>query len=134
MDVYNAILKAADQIEKYPDHFHFIENRVPRTCDSPGCAIGWIAHFANTRANGYTDASQEMFGMSPEGFYQRMTEVEGRGPYWTSGRWPHNAVKCASTLRLYAAKFHAPAEPALHPGYIKLRNSLEVTAALRETA
>ena len=50
MNVREAILAAADHIETYPKKFSFASVEVPsrRSCGTPGCALGWIGHFAGS--------------------------------------------------------------------------------------
>ena len=102
------ILKAADFIEANPNQFDFGETDVPHTCDSPGCALGWIHHFSGIKGVAYgrqliqyvIDA-EHLFGhgVSDQDFYDRMTELVG------TAKWRDEAALCAKGLRLYAEKF-----------------------------
>lgn len=56
MDIYNAILKAADHIEKEPHLYNFYCNRVP-DCGTPGCMLGWIGHFMGLTGSVYNDVA-----------------------------------------------------------------------------
>jgi alpha-beta hydrolase superfamily lysophospholipase len=101
-DIYTAIMKAADHIERNPRLFDFDRIDIPK-CGSPGCAIGWIGHFF-----GATHETLEGFAMKtllPGGsgkFYVYMNELA------RTTNWIKSPKQCASTLRLYAAKYHAP--------------------------
>lgn len=101
MNIYSAIMKAADQIQKNPQTFDF--SSMHMDCGSPMCALGWIAHFG-----GYTEhiggVSMWIMGThyhSDIEFYGRLFEFEKK--------WTDDANSCASALRLYAAKYHKPA-------------------------
>lgn len=100
MNIRDAILKAADWIEKNPALFDFEVCEVP-ACGSPGCAIGWIGHFMGRNA-GYTGFKEIAISMGlpdHEGtFYQRMDDI--------NAVWDRDAKACSHTLRLYADKYH----------------------------
>lgn len=107
MNIRNAILSAANHIEQNPHLFDFMSVRVPENpCGTPGCAIGWIGHFAEVggwvahnvapamglkAAAGDSDAAHE--------FYRRMDALGKDG-------WRKDAEVCASALRLYADHYH----------------------------
>jgi len=127
-DVYTAIMKAADHIEKYPKDFVFLESQVPWgnnfsresvTCGTPGCALGWIGAYLNegkvTRKL-YNFAQVPFFlglamvtGEAVCQFYSRMDELVDHDG------WRQRASLCAHGLRLYAAKYHAPKVEATVP-------------------
>src|ERR1700760_2850261 len=46
MDTYQAILRAADHIDRQPQLFDFERTRIPGNCRTPACALGWIGFFA----------------------------------------------------------------------------------------
>lgn len=111
IDVRTAILEAADYIEANPNYFDFMSVWTPKehTCGSPGCAIGWINHFANNRIGKTIGCSEEVnavLGVTPDKFYKRMD-----GFLMFSSDWRYNAKYCARRLRRYANKFH-PAKPS----------------------
>ena len=102
MNVYEAIMKAADHIEMNPHLFNFTEVRVP-SCSTPGCAVGWIAHFRGMepRICGITtDAGAEALGYCYNQFIYQMDDLNGV-------TWRFSAEKCAAAMRLYAKKYHA---------------------------
>lgn len=116
--VYEAILLAADHIERNPQDFNFGAIYIPHGCGSPGCALGWVGfHLGITNdtidaSDGWLDRIQltaHRLGCDseykPHMFYSRMDALCG------SSNWQRNASLCAATLRLYAAKYHAPAKP-----------------------
>jgi len=109
MNVRNAILKAADHIEKNPNEFDFMAIGFPEPgCKTPGCALGWIGSFLGKRATyGVTLCSEEMLGVSEGGFYNRMRKFDKN--------WEYEAGACARALRQYA-DVHCPATQPRHSG------------------
>lgn len=106
MDIYNAIMKAADHIERHPELFDFETMLVP-ACGTPGCALGWTAHFMqfdHEDAN-VGDFAAKMLPWSEGAFYEKMNRVFGAMRF----DWIGDAALCARTMRAYAAKYHAPA-------------------------
>jgi len=130
--MYDAIMKAADQIETNPETFSFSATRIPgKDCGTPGCALGWIGHFSGgNRKLSFLSVPPQLGldGYDGDGdFYYRM-KVLCRGG--DSSAWKFSASKCAETLRLYAEKYHAPEKPqvktGVHPFVQKLLD-VEVT-------
>jgi hypothetical protein len=107
VEIRQAILKAADHIERYPDDFDFAATKVP-DCGTPGCALGWIAAFAGLKER-YSEAAVWM-GLAAEPlrggsdrqrvytFYNRMDDLVGY--------WHKDPAICAKGMRLYADKYH----------------------------
>jgi len=112
MNVYEAIMKAADHIERHPNEFMFTAAFCPEKpgCGSPGCALGWIGAFMGLGARGFMEVAMrltgERFSTADDTFYGRMNNLNGKRVDWRK-----NPDKCARALRLYAAKYHAPAKP-----------------------
>lgn len=106
MSIRNAILAAADHIERNSGTFNFMAGVVPHDCKSPGCAIGWVAHFAGSARLGYSEACTEIFGFHRHDFYRRLSDLTGDEGKLL-GKWSKDAMTCALGLRLYADKFHA---------------------------
>lgn len=116
MNIYQAILKAANHIERNPGAFNFSSVHIPNGCGTPGCALGWIGHFAgvthqvyssiclvakNPSKGDYAFPVNHLFDIDQTEFYSRMdAAIED----WD---WRFDAHKCATALRLYAAKYHA---------------------------
>jgi len=102
MEIRQAILKAADSIEKYPNLFDFDSTKDPsHDCGTPGCAIGWIAHHLNIQE--WTDTGTVYSHLSitndyGHSFYKRMHSL--------AYGWTANADACANVLRKYADKYH----------------------------
>lgn len=136
MNLYYAIIAAAEQIEKHPGSFKFTTTSVPEDdCGSPGCALGWVAHFA-----GYEDLHADYIdGYSQVGrfardfmkvpvernqrnaemsFYGRMDRLESAD---APQPWIDDPVVAAQTLRKYAQMYH---------GHEKLRPTSELVADL----
>jgi len=105
MNVRNAILKAADHIEKNPNEFDFMAIGFPEpNCGTPGCALSWIGSFLGKRAEcGVTWFPEEVLGIEAIEFYYRM---EGFDNNW---RWRADA--CARALRCYADAYYPTTQP-----------------------
>jgi hypothetical protein len=109
VNLYEAFMKAADHIESRPHLFNFDLYEMPGTCNTPGCALGWVGFFSGLEFShqGFigvrTDVSPQMLGIRSTEFYDRMAE-------WGLN-WMRDASCCARSLRLYAEKYHAPAKP-----------------------
>lgn len=136
MNIYDAIMKAADHIESNPREFDFYCIGVPENlCDSPGCAIGWINYFTGT-SRGYRLAehpeyylsrnsagrmsfdSDVCLGVDQTAVYTRLDALyEG---------WRSSAGACAAALRLYANNYHAPAKPVTPPDWNALASKWTV--------
>jgi hypothetical protein len=117
--IYTAIMKAADKIESEPFRFNFGSTDFP-DCGAPGCALGWIGHFL-----GYTETKYDSYpngvltvtkdlGVPAESHYDFNNLFYSRMEQLVRG-WRAEANKCAQALRLYAAKYHAPAKPVQQP-------------------
>lgn len=125
MDIRQAILKAADHIERQPHLFSFKEWLMPNDCGSPGCAIGWIGVFSETvvekschdgierRSGVASDVCPAVLGIKAEDFYDRMDSIDQTTDF--DKRWRRNAGTCARSLRAYADKYHPDASRALIP-------------------
>lgn len=128
MDVYHAIMAAADQIEQNPRSFNFFEGNIPGEgrypSDGQSCALGWVGKFLSRpidalpgywcfskvpRELGFACADEVGVGL----FYQRMDELTGgvQKPKFNvvyGADWRYDAQLCADGLRRYAIKYHAP--------------------------
>lgn len=121
--IYEAVMRAADHIERNPREFDFHSPALPMApgCGTPGCALGWIGYFGSVRGYGgcgdrvplYLGLSEESHPQYAGGrfkhptfaFYNRMDAVFG------SNEWINSATACARAMRLYAAKYLQPAKP-----------------------
>jgi hypothetical protein len=116
MSIYDAILAAADHIEKYPQCFEFTNARVPSDRGDTGCALGWIGYFLNKHAaefpgprHWHDEVALDLLRV-PRGYsflstshiYERIECLAG------TSRWMDEADICAKALRRYAKKYHAP--------------------------
>lgn len=124
IDMYKAITDAANHIERYPRLFSFSSVIVPERNPGPdttGCAIGWVAHFANQQHSRkrsffgtysiWDDMAGEitslrLFGVGEADFFRRLRKYER-----VFSEAPH---VCAKALRAYAEEYHGPA-PAPQP-------------------
>lgn len=116
MNLYNAIMKAADHIERNPDEFNWNHVDVPDApgCGTPGCALGWIASFLGCTRDGLGFvAAAHALGVGDEHyiFYRRLDEF---APF---AKWRQKASVCAFALRAYAAKYHGHEKPASPPDW-----------------
>lgn len=109
LSVYQAIMKAADHIERNPREFSFGRVFVPTACGTPGCALGWIDFFLKTssRVNPGWITSDPL-GVDDSLFYARMKEL-------ASPHWVVEASECVAGLRLYAEKYHGYEKPQQRP-------------------
>lgn len=117
MNIYDAIMKAADQIEKNPELWDFNTLAIPE-CGTPGCALGWIGHFSKCKIS----KEAKLVGMVPQqtylgnvalsmglpsesSFYERINDLAGHnGLDWWLSKASTNDI--ARVLRLYAEKYH----------------------------
>lgn len=117
MNVYSAIMKAADHIEQNPGEFNFRSVRVPEApgCGTPGCALGWIGTFAEVKDETYesislvvgNDTDRELWAvknpllnLDAVTFYERMEALGG------GNSWRRSNTECARVLRVYAERYH----------------------------
>lgn len=133
VNIRQAILSAADQIERHPESFNFMVGGIPHQ-DGPlskwswdgrpnircvGCTLGWISHFVARQLPG----SLRTYGGAPFFFACRdMPELKATYPYSgdrthrfytmmddiTGGRhWREDPALCAQSMRKYADMFHS---------------------------
>jgi hypothetical protein len=130
MNSYNALLAAADHIERFPEEFYFDAVNVPEAvhCGSPGCAIGWTAFFAGViqftpqERLRLTVVCQHALGVSEDEFYKRMNYISTDEWHGVIS-WRTHAGECARCLRVYAERYLADQKP-------RLRTDAELVAAL----
>ena len=105
MNIRNAILAAADHIERNPKDYDFMRWAVPDG-NCKACMLGWIGHFLGMVGAVNNEVKR---AISPDNdwdaFYCRVRDALG------SSRFQSDASEAAKALRLYADKYH-PAEPA----------------------
>ncbi len=100
MNIYDATMRAADHIEVHPELWSFGRISVPE-CGSPGCALGWVGHFAGVPAGESIYGVYKILGVSKgSDFYDRLHELND-----DSTDWQFNAPKIPKLLRLYANKY-----------------------------
>lgn len=114
-----AILRAAEQIEKHPDTFNFYAGNIPRETSGPlgvGCALAWVGHYAGMSGS-YDEVAREMGvpKIKVPGFVPKHLERDWETPHAQfylhmrklgDGMWYFSAQKCARGLRRYADKFY----------------------------
>jgi hypothetical protein len=100
--IYEAIMKAADTLDKDPKMWFWRNINVP-ACGTPACALGWIGHhLGHAPGNLITRVCPILNIEMPGDFYHRMDQLGVTMNTWT----PPSEV--AAGLRLYAAKYHKP--------------------------
>ena len=122
MNIREAILKAADHVQTHQDMWCYSLSEVPE-CGSPGCALGWIGHFANIKGDAEDVAvamglpklhDQHGVGYHQWEFYDRVQQLVGEPGFTDRHRGPTflhlaTAAEAAHVMRLYADVYH-PAE------------------------
>jgi hypothetical protein len=110
MNTYDAIMKAAAEIERRPRRYMFVSSECyAPECGSPMCALGWIGSFLGVRGSIQIVAKQ--LGLSDDKvFYRRMDALLGK-EYTGRGGFRSSPSECVKGLRLYATEYHAPAKP-----------------------
>jgi hypothetical protein len=128
VNIYNAIMRAADLIERTPQLYAYHNIYVPK-CGSPACALGWIGHFAGAKDSGRTDGLTNVgyvgdfvLGEDSVDFYNFMDLHTGKN-------WRDDARECARGMRIYAGDRFA--EQA--PGFGFSRFCTATLTALKET-
>ena len=115
MNIRNAILKAADSIERYPQLFDFDSIYPPNAdCGTPGCALGWIAYHLGIKDwIGAEDGRvYEELGIAKNCCFPRLDTVcDSSNPF----DWKYSPELCAKTLRLYADKYHPQTKTEMPP-------------------
>ena len=109
MNIREAILKAADTLERHPDLWRWSNCHVPDR-GTPACAVGWIGHFAGCEVgSGIVAAAKEKLGLPHDGyFYDLMDDLVGRPNDLVGRPWSSDLALCVKGLRLYADKYHRP--------------------------
>jgi len=104
MNIRQAILKAADSIQQYPELFKWSSCSVGG-CNTPGCALGWIDHHLGAKEGDPFGWHSGLFSALEIGnagrFYDQMRQVSSLPKLWQD-----NNKVCAKTLRKYADKYH----------------------------
>lgn len=112
MEIRQAILKAAHQIEHDANSYDYMRSTKPE-CGSPGCMLGWIGVFSGSSSMLVSDISEEILGVSSDRFYARIRKLN-----------PARLCACLSAseipaiLRAYADKYH-PAEKQEMPSSVR---------------
>ena len=109
MSTRDAILKAADHIDRYPGQYDYCEAvNTPYKPTDRACMVGWIAYFAGEAGGQHCGVRTEidptvcdrLLGVGFRVFSDRMYEIRG---LWSC---PSNAKAAAAGLRIYADRFH----------------------------
>ena len=137
MNIRNAILMAADSIEKYPSLFDFMSNEKPNLdCGTPGCVLGWIGFYLGIDAElmptptgqaldcpkmTLTDKCTDSVMYEDWGFYRRMNDVSGHSD------WRDGAPACVAALHKYADRYFPACDNRLccNPSHLSLGTGRE---------
>lgn len=107
MNIYDAVMRAADHIERNPHLFNFVRSYVP-DCNTPGCLMGWVGHFMGLRTGTLAwDGVARHFGIEKEtGRWHAFDDLVRRelgDEGYLGYQW--DVAVAAKFLRLYAAKY-----------------------------
>ncbi len=108
MNIYDATMRAADQIEARPDLWDFMTITIPK-CGAPACALGWIGHFAGVLPGKDIREVINLMGLPNHmEFYSRMGDLSvglDGSVYWRNYEDAEDLQRIAKLLRLYADKY-----------------------------
>lgn len=136
MNVYSAIMKAADHVEREPSLYEFRNVRVP-DCGSPGCMLGWIGYFLGIRPGTLIQSycspqvatPAKLLGLkSQTDFYQRLNDFGLDGSYVRDHKF------AARVMRLYAEKYHSGESSAEDAAFKRFLTAALNTPALTAAA
>lgn len=147
MNTYEAVMAAADQVEREPDHYNFSTRSLPPrgkpTCGTAACAIGWVAYFNTAytpqRTSDYyfwdSPDAPKIVGCEETTFYVRMGVLAARHGMnslnWSNTFRPTHLqvfqdfkgspADTAKLLRLYAQEYlnHLKPVPVELPAAVK---------------
>lgn len=106
MNIYDAMMKAADYIESNPNALNIYNIMIPLDKNGAGCALGWTGYFLGLTDRVYNNVHPLLGVKDPNSsreYFERMNALQGKEP----GVWFHDSARCARTMRLYASKYHA---------------------------
>ncbi len=117
MNIREAILKAADHIERNPAAYCFSENDMP-TCGTPGCLMGWIGFYAGVKPTSacYMGAVRKALGFDYGdigAFVRSFNGNVSHERYMHLMDYQDDARVGAEVLRMYADKYHPAESPAV---------------------
>jgi hypothetical protein len=122
MSIREAILKAADHIERVPSDYDYQANHKPR-CGSPGCLMGWVGFYAGIPINDnhgtYMSTLKHVLGFD---YIDLQVELADQFHGYTTV-----AQTGARLLRAYADK-HYPATRVLPPNWQAMASTRTVPA------
>jgi hypothetical protein len=122
MNIYNAIMLAADWIERHPKQHSYVYPSVPDSPEDKGCPLAWIGYFAQPgkkrfERKAYTArvVAPHILGVNEATFFSRMDSLQPW--YRLNGAWKRSAKIAIRCMRLYAENYHAPAKPVTPPDW-----------------
>lgn len=134
MNIRQAVLLAADKIERTPDVYKFNAYKVPGAddggCGTPACMLGWIALYAGQQAGEEVHTvCERLLGVGSTEFYARVRTVSGTGFCALLG-----AKEVPAALRAYADKYHPAESRALIPASVRAIFEMTPAELAREFA
>lgn len=107
MNLYNAIMKAADHIERDPESYNFGRIHVP-DCGTQGCMLGWIGFYA-----GVTVGSDVLTKVGHDLLHEAGNRHSDLSFYDKLGnqRYTQDVRAAVSGLRLYAETYWSHQKP-----------------------
>ncbi len=126
MNVREAILRAADHVERHPRRATYSDPRIPRGEDGTGCFIGWINYFQLQQMSalrrwwnglGTNLVKPSLLGCWSEGgVFARVSDLADSGN-WEDRFWTIHPEWWPKLMRAYADEFYpAPAKRVQHVG------------------
>lgn len=103
MNIYDAIMKAADRIEAAPHDYDWHKTNTGH-CGTPACMLGWIGRMLGLGNYVSNIDVVKRLGVATHGFYTRIDQLTNL-PTYTSV--PH----IVRGMRLYAEQYHGHEKP-----------------------
>jgi hypothetical protein len=80
MNAYEMIMRAADNIERYPGRFNFQVTRLPQNEHDPACYLGEMLRVLGvTKGVNVGDFTQSMLGLKEGAFFEELAKIHGGG-------------------------------------------------------
>lgn len=108
MNVRQAILAAADHIERNPASYEFYALYVPSDTSCKACMLGWVGYMLGMHGEP-NNAVKRRLGLPAFDGYLLISETSGLRDF-------HCIEQVCKALRAYADKYH-PAAPITYPNW-----------------
>ena len=102
MAPYDACMAAADHMVKPMTQYEFFESKVPNTCGSPACVLGWVGYFGGMAGKALRafNVANEFLDVEETHFYDQMTDINAW--HFPDGDWQTDPVVASACLRIWA--------------------------------